>query len=214
MSSHWETHNLIAIPVRHDGPGWKPAMYNQRKRPVRNSDGAPSIIFTQPRTGNPAPPPQRQSPLPPQGKNNHCGGKQVTSVDFAFVAHVGSVNKEGVACTRKAKTEKKGYSVDSFSACSVIVSLKQWLTVAAGLSDTSTRPATMSMHESCKTGAQSQQSVRRSRAPEEGTCLLLVVIEPLILTTETSLPYTDALRGYPRPGRSKKLTNARGSRGE
>ncbi len=46
----------------------------------------------------------------------------------------GVVNKEGVACTRKAKTEKKAYSVNSFRACAVNVSL-QWLTVVCRLSE-------------------------------------------------------------------------------
>ena len=171
MSSRWQTHNLIAIPVRRVASGWKPAMYNQRKRPVINRDGVPSIVFTQPRTCNPVPSPQSQKPLPPQSQNSNCGGSQATWKNFPFVAHVGSLNREGVACTRKATTEKKDYTVNKFCACAASVSL-QSLTVAVALSAASTAAT----DKSCEMGVEHQRSTRTSRVTVEGTCLLLVAI--------------------------------------
>ena len=146
-------------------------MYNQRKRPVRNRDGVPLITFTQPRTCNPVPSPQSQEPLPLQGQNGHCGGKQATPVNFPFVSHIGSVNREGVASTRKATTKKKRYTVDKFRASAASVSL-QSLTVAEDLSVASAEAT----DESCEMGVDRQRSTRASRATVEGTCLLLVAI--------------------------------------
>ena len=193
MSSHWQTHNLIAIPVCRVASGWKPAMYNQRKRPVRTRDGVPLITFTQPRTCDPVPSPQSQEPLPLQGQNGHCGGKQATPVNFPFVSHIGSVNREGVASTRKATTKKKRYTVEKFRACAASVSL-QSLTVASDLSMASAEAtdesceklltvavalsaaSTAATDKSCEMGVECQRSTRASRATVEGTCLLLVVI--------------------------------------
>ena len=176
MSSRWQTHNLIAIPVRHAFSGGEPAMdYQQipvrRQRPVRTREGVPVITFTPPRTCNPVPSPQSQEPLPLQGQNGHCGGKQATPVNFPFVSHIGSVNREGVASTRKATTKKKRYTVEKFRACAASVSL-QSLTVASDLSVASAAAT----DESCEMGVDRQPSTRASRATVEGTCLLLVAI--------------------------------------
>ncbi len=167
LSSHWQTHNLITIPVRRAASGWNPAMYNQRKRPVRNGDGVPAIVFTQPRTCNPVPSSQSQKPLPPQGQNSNCGGNQESWKNFPFIAHVGSLNREGVACTRKATTEKKGYTVDKFCACAASV-LLQLLTIAVVLSVASNSAT----DKSCEMDAERQRSTRTSRATVKGTCPL------------------------------------------
>ena len=139
----------------------------RRQRPVRTREGVPVITFTPPRTCNPVPSPQSQKPSPPQGQNGHCGGEQESWTDFQFVAHVGSLNREGVASTRKATTEKKRYTVNRFRACAASVPL-QSLTVAAELSVASTAAT----DKFCEMGVEHQWSTRACRATVEGTCLL------------------------------------------
>ena len=158
----------------------------RRQRPVRTREGVPVITFTPPRTCNPVPSPQSQKPLPPQGQNGHCGGEQESRTDFQFVAHVGSLNREGVASTRKATTEKKRYTVNRFRACAASVPL-QSLTVAAELSVASTAPEMASMLESLEMGVERQRTTRRSRATVEGMCLLLVTSFGVCLLTNKNL---------------------------
>ena len=158
----------------------------RRQRPVRTREGVPVITFTPPRTCNPVPSPQSQKPSPPQGQNGHCGGEQESWTDFQFVAHVGSLNREGVASTRKATTEKKRYTVNRFRACAASVPL-QSLTVAAELSVASTAPEMASMLESLEMGVERQRTTRRSRATVEGMCLLLVTSFGVCLLTNKTL---------------------------
>ena len=136
-------------------------------RPVKTKDGVPLICFTPPVTCNPVPAPDSRPTLR-QGQKGNRGRKQPAQTKFQFLQHVGSVDSEGVAKTRKATTEFQDYIVNTFRTCAVSVSL-QWLTVAAEVSMPLVQSATASARGSREMGAERQPSSGKSRAAVEGT---------------------------------------------
>ena len=165
---HLQTHRLVAVPARHVVSGGQSLEDNRQafptaKRAVTAVKRRRVICFTPPVICNIVTAPDR-----PVVQNGHRGGKQPTGKELKIFQHIGSVDREGVAKTRKTKTENNGYSVNAFRASPASISL-QWLTVIAEVALSPAGHEKMARHKSC-------ESNRRSWATVGGTYLFLVTI--------------------------------------
>ena len=105
---HLQTHCLIAVPARYVVSGEHSVKDNRQafptaKRAMTAVKRRRMICFTPPVICNIVTAPESQQARP-MGQNGHCGGKQLTGKELKFFQHIGSVDREGVAKTRRART--------------------------------------------------------------------------------------------------------------